>query len=149
MRNLFLLIAIAVVPARASAGPCPQGYEPIEAQGAWSVCQPITDPQRCEPISLSVCYTGMDFTIGSYHAACQRYIGVLNERCATNKAAAEAKARFDALCLPTIPANDEACTAAARKLLRARQHAREVWEVTERRLRQPISGGGRGVHILF
>lgn len=150
MRNLLLLSAIAVFPARVSADPCPRGYEHV-VRGAWTVCQPITDPRRCEPIDGSVCYAGTDFIIDSHLAACWRWVHVHNARCAANKAVAKAQTEFDAmLCPSTAPMDDVAwCTAAARAVLRAQRNAREVRKETERRLRQPVSGGGRGVHIMF
>ncbi|MBI4449894.1 hypothetical protein HY634_02440 [Candidatus Uhrbacteria bacterium] len=153
MRILFVLSTIAVIatPMRAEADPpCPRGYELIPSSGPWAVCAPITDPQRCEPILVQqACDNGMGFFIGSHLAACQRRVGVLNERCEANKAAAKARAKFEAVCLLSTPSDDPVCTAAAIEANRTWQHAREVRETTERRLHQPVGSGGRGVHVCI
>jgi len=150
MRKLFFCsaIALALVPMRANADPCPQGYEPVKIVGPWTVCEPITDPQRCEPIaSQPACDNRMGFTIASHEDACQRGIDVLNERCAANKAAWKAHEWLKAVCSSSALANDWVCTAAIGEVLRAQQHAREVRKATERRLRRPVSGGGLGFRL--
>lgn len=150
MRNLFLLSAIAVLPMRASADPsCPSGYEFVEGQGPWTVCQPNTDPRSCEPISQGVCYVQMDFIIGSKLAACIHSIDVLNERCVANRAVWRCEMEVQLACTPTPPANPATCEKARQALRRAADRSHEVYERTEHRLAQPSGSGGRGLSICF
>lgn len=152
MRKLFLLSAIAVLPMRASADPsCPVGYEFVEGQGPWTVCQPDTDPSSCVPISQGVCYVQMDFIIGSKLAACEHTINVLNERCVANKAVWRCEMEVQMACTPTLPtpANPATCEKARQALRRAADRSHEVYEKTERRLAQPNGSGGRGFSICF
>lgn len=147
--DLFLLSAIAVLPMRAGADPCANGYELVEMQGPWTVCQPITDPQSCEPISQGVCYVQMDFIIGSKLAACEHTITVLNERCVANKAVWRRQMEVQLACTPTPPANPATCEKARQALHLAEERAHEVHEKTKRRLTQPSGSGGRGFSICF
>lgn len=152
MQKLLFFSAIAVLPMYANADPCPRGYEVVEVQGPWTSCRPITDPQRCEMIlSEQACDNGMGFVIGSHLAACERRISVLNDRCKVNKVVWKCQAEVQLACMPTLllPSNSSACEKARQALRRAAERSHEVYEETERRLKWPISGGGRGIHVLL